>query len=1128
MSAALMSHTANVTSAGPGSAGTVTVSSRPAAGVPVSTSASRVATRLQDPIPLTVYPFRVTLPPSLYGGAGRNTSASRQKDKAGKRGKGKVESAVTGAADAKKRHPTPSFLCAASPHKSNSSTSSQFAHHPNIVVTVQSSGLYIYNSFNQQCLHSFSVPPAVTFACPARCITLRSTTSSTPPDQKQKKSGAKTAAMDVDGEEDNDFDDMEEDDNGGASPADVPVAPTASRKAFRLFAAIATAPDLPDAEAGRHLWMWDTASSSPSENGTVSAAGHASAAPGKPTRTMKLARPAHHLAVHHGDRLIVTCEDGGVVVIGRDLEKVARSLMRPAAKGRPKATAVWTDAVHSKSAPLGSTTRVITVLALHPPEGAEGEGMRYAVRVVVATTDGAEAGADIDMEGSEDASAGDVAGLPRETELDTDLAEIEIVPPRGAGKPVAFALEEKQTRLFVTFASGDVAIYNLDPSSALLSRNKNLLSSSNMSIKSLNLSLDPVLADDGDVQRGPAPLGMKALDGAYLAVVGRRTRKGQAQDVLSVWDTRYGTLQVERVLNAEEIDGIEASKAAIDFSGRDRGGVGKVYHMDIVFLPQVGPSLSVSVSDLDAIIPLSFSSTASLIPFYCPPLTLLAAIGKLHGNSLFEPALLPAGNQDVINPLSLGLVAIPPVGLFPKVLAASGDGDHISDAEVLAAWMTSLRALDELDRTHVARMIQPGVTRTSEQFWKDFVKWIDEKDALANPGPAVVSKGDSAVADDAVAGNRRTISVFTPFDFRSGDDAIFQVVPRVEVAQPAMQALLARIVSTDDPAFYPHEALRYLIRTRRATNHVTAPQPVSGSKGRGTRTVVECVLDKGDVVTLALILSGDKGWLPDVTESELALMLARICGPPTQHLLPLADMDRFAYGLHKGPKKLAKSWGLMLTGRKEGRTDLGWTSDGRSWFVVRVLAMPRNDVRMAMAMKKALGVECVESLLKWCLHVMEKDRAKHAEVSEAEPGWVSVARELRAQIAHEDPSLRRQLWWLWKDDAGDHNAMLFDVAVSLMSLVVDSHLPVLLLTPSLEGLLTKLSGIVSADLKVMSLVERKLKGCLSPFVPGRIIAKGSTEATEKEGAKEVRTRWKRMVQDVQDGVGKYAVEVFTI
>jgi hypothetical protein len=110
-----------------------------------------------------------------------------------------------------------------------------------------------------------------------------------------------------------------------------------------------------------------------------------------------------------------------------------------------------------------------------------------------------------------------------------------------------------------------------------------------------------------------------------------------------------------------------------------------------------------------------------------------------------------------------------------------------------------------------------------------------------------------------------------------------------------------------------------------------------------------------------------------------------------------------------------------------------------------------------------------------------------------------------------------------------------------LSMVIDSHLSTILLTPSLQTRLDSIKSILSDDMRVISLLERKLKGCLAAFhIPeetrkaGKLaadmaLAEGTTEdgraVRDQVEGKALRMRWKRMVHDVQDGVGRYAVEV---
>jgi hypothetical protein len=100
----------------------------------------------------------------------------------------------------------------------------------------------------------------------------------------------------------------------------------------------------------------------------------------------------------------------------------------------------------------------------------------------------------------------------------------------------------------------------------------------------------------------------------------------------------------------------------------------------------------------------------------------------------------------------------------------------------------------------------------------------------------------------------------------------------------------------------------------------------------------------------------------------------------------------------------------------------------------------------------------------------------------------------------------------------------------LASYLIDGHIATLLLTPSLHPLLEILSNHIQKESRYLNMLETRIKGPMSIFnVPESAVKmkKGSVDR-EKAVGKALRKRWKRMVHDVQDGVGKYAIEVFEL
>ncbi|KAJ1548069.1 hypothetical protein HK405_004306, partial [Cladochytrium tenue] len=106
-------------------------------------------------------------------------------------------------------------------------------------------------------------------------------------------------------------------------------------------------------------------------------------------------------------------------------------------------------------------------------------------------------------------------------------------------------------------------------------------------------------------------------------------------------------------------------------------------------------------------------------------------------------------------------------------------------------------------------------------------------------------------------------------------------------------------------------------------------------------------------------------------------------------------------------------------------------------------------------------------------------------------------------------------------------------AIDVVTLLADACLPTILLTASLQARMRAAASAVRADTAVMAVYQRDLRAFFAPYhLPERAAAVGAASAagtgTGRDKSKQLRQRWRRMVRDINDGVGDYAVEVMKI
>lgn len=113
-----------------------------------------------------------------------------------------------------------------------------------------------------------------------------------------------------------------------------------------------------------------------------------------------------------------------------------------------------------------------------------------------------------------------------------------------------------------------------------------------------------------------------------------------------------------------------------------------------------------------------------------------------------------------------------------------------------------------------------------------------------------------------------------------------------------------------------------------------------------------------------------------------------------------------------------------------------------------------------------------------------------------------------------------------------------------VSLIIDAHLSLLLLTPSLHVRLEALQTKINEYQRVSNLMER-LRGCVALFNDASSSQKGPRASAEvaagmvapskkkkqlppQKPLTKHRQRWNRMVSDLHDGVESYNIEEFVL
>ncbi|KAI9337962.1 hypothetical protein BDR26DRAFT_863362 [Obelidium mucronatum] len=906
------------------------------------------------------------------------------------------------------------------------------------VLTVQSSGLSVYDTASNHCLHSFSVPAAISFTSPAVFL-------------------ATEAAV------------IEADD-------DV-LASSVPRLSGFVYASIIDA--AAKSSEARRVWVWAIGETAQAAKigGKAIAGG-----PGKPDWAKTFDSSIQHIAAHGHKLLIIFHANNAVALIKHDLVKSSASI-----KAKPDlGTVVWTQAKTIAQSATGYVTEAVSVLQ-NTSKGLNARFIRIETK--------------FGHDGGEDSHS---------------ISTNEIPLDFGEHLPVSYAFAADQKKLYVALTNSEVRPFNLKTNSLATTIKLDLLDFSCFSNKAAATSSSL-----------PSSFSMKSIGKSYLAVVG--TAGQNDLEVLSIWDTRFGTLQLKRVLNEKETGSISGPvdpttlMAKVSFFSR-------CFDIEPVSSSISGAMLSITISNIrskpvkDAV---SFGASVYLVPYFCPPVSLLSAFGKLSNTLKFS---LEANQEGTLPGLAT-------VAQAPPVKNAVSNN-----------WFTGLTHLEELDRSYVSRICS---ALTVESMSLELARWIYEKSALTTPNSSIQKPMDGSIVD-------------------------LSTYPVIEIAQPAMIKLLARAVGNPSD-FYPAAVLQYLIRTGRVPACISIPDLKSADQSRSIG-IVEQVLSQNDFSTLCLLLDNDK--CIGLNEYDILQIVQYVCCISRSTHEDDGEMVRRRSTIdvyvkkQVGSNKTAEYKKCLVRSDKKGGAKV---FDGRRWFFERCFAIPQeNDFVFAKALKQ-LSVEQVEVVVGWVVGLLEVDVRLKTEVARkraaiekrkeslskssssnshskkkatgaaavaadvSKYGFVDELLENDLDECLAESEIRRQLWWLW-DTPGKKNEYSDAVcqAIDVVNLIIDVHLTTILLTPSLHQLVERLRVCISSDLHMFHMMHRKLTGALSVFeVSESAKNKAAISVTGLSGDQkvqkkqevvgtELRKRWKRMVAQVNDGVGSYAVEVMGI
>ncbi|KAI8908201.1 hypothetical protein DFJ77DRAFT_551023 [Powellomyces hirtus] len=851
--------------------------------------------RIQEPYPLTAHPFSVALPKRVSFEKGAATTSVVTPSGSKKKGKKAVAAATTSSAS---REVAPTgFLTAAVPEYAYGEL--EGADHVAEVVTVQGSAVYLYDLQRQQCLHSWSVPPGHLFSCPARYLPAAPSNS----DDNTNTNPPVTNGNVVEDNED----------------ADIPIA---TRLAGNVYAVIDAGADIQEKNEKKTIWMWKVV-----DDGQRDDAEKQTLAAGKPDAAQTFTAPIQHLATFVPSKtaahayVTLIHSEGTVTVASRDLKPVAEWSSPAAAT---PAQVVWSttfDVVDEEQEVEWRSQRIVSVLV---------QSNVYTVRVASLTVKPTGA-VSIDL-----------------------VSEVEL-PACGPAYPVAFTAQQRGTKLVVAYSNSDVKVH--DVSSNAIAKEQIAFS-----LRMYNFALPP----NSTAASGPAPLAMYPIDTNYVAIVGssrknmnstKNTNPTDVDELLTIWDIKYGALHFEKVLNGTDSgESAETSTTAAAFA------VARTYQTILSVSPLTGPVITISTSRVAARSPVTFSSTVDLIPFHCPPLTLASVLGKLRkpllaaaldtssssslsasssqstSTSAHPSASVILGSvldNNAVKPIGLGMATVGPVAA-PVVDA--DNNNQSGDINALAEWNAKLHDLDTLDQSYVLNLLRPSLT--ADAFSTLFCEWMQKKLAeerrlqldrqlaiaeektrlekemeakrvvRAKPrhkalkAKAEASDSDMAVdpANEAPAPKYLTLPP-TPH--------LLNNLPKVILSPTALHPLLSHCMRAPK-LFWPRHAIQYMLRSGAASSKFCAAlfsdnnsnnknnnKPTSSFTSNG---IISKALERPDMGIMELALR----WVTDLGEDEIVDAIKWVCeednAPRTTMLTTWCDLTHRKREKHRREK----------------------------------------------------------------------------------------------------------------------------------------------------------------------------------------------------------------------------------
>ncbi|EGF84371.1 hypothetical protein BATDEDRAFT_34268 [Batrachochytrium dendrobatidis JAM81] len=540
-------------------------------------------------------------------------------------------------------------------------------------------------------------------------------------------------------------------------------------------------------------------------------------------------------------------------------------------------------------------------------------------------------------------------------------------------------------------------------------------------------------------------------------------------DILSIWETKYGSLQAELRLNDVDAETVSRGTRILALALCETSSVGKA----MIALESHSNSSTVF-------------TTASIVPYYCAPVTLLSAIGKRQSTHTFK-------NHDhtqLAVPLATIVSSLPPA----TFTGIGSNTKKIADVK-LKNWVDQIKLKEAGSVEFLSKLADEKQTPTASVFNDVFAQWVSTTN-----GSSTLDSSDKPLL--LPAGGLSHATVHT----------------------------IARRCFEDPSKFWPRTVIESIIVSGALT-----------SQSVGGEGLIPVLVAKADYELIDHALRH----VCDIKEHEYVHLLRHVCAVDPATSVQCRDaMDLFCEQ-RKSMKKRSKSDldpktpmqtnteikanGLSMEldcdttdTTLSTETSVQTISKGQRYFFKGIFLATRNDLKMAQALR-LLGIRELGVVITFLSHILCPEFSTELDASETD---------------------RFPLWWLWSVGS-ERDQKAYDewlMAVDALALILDAHLSSTILSNDLSDQIERLQVAVKRDLRLLQLYESKLRGPLAGLAQERSvpIQTESMISQEKaismlddgnvdEGSERAHgRRWRQLLEQVQSGTGDYSVEVLKL